>query len=478
MWLGRISMVLRFLVWVVWVGECCAALTFVVSYLIPASPTWAAAIFGILFVAGAMVAARWIRPTDSVPFALEGFYPQLSRAILGSGVLLRILWVAAVPPIQISDFDDYLQTSRRLLETGSYFGTVSGFLVRAFRPPGYPLFLAGWLKVVGDHSWTPALANLVLYVLSALLVEAVALQTAGRKAALAAAFLFAVWPSGIAITGLAASEPLSLLLFTAAGWFFVLSETDGFGASTLAGISAGLGALARPTGLAMPALWVAYILLCGYRTRKSLGHLALASLFMIITVAPWTLRNYRALGGFVPVSTNGGDVFYRANNPYANGTWTSRGERDTSFLLRDEIQWNRTTFAWGVQWIKANPLAFLKLAVRKQGIFLGEDSTGAYWAVARPYPQRQTLFKICLRISDLWWFTIWVLIVLALANWRDFFACNPRGGFFVLTVLSLVAIHSVFESQDRYHMAAVGFMVVIASLAVARPYPRSPLHTD
>jgi 4-amino-4-deoxy-L-arabinose transferase-like glycosyltransferase len=470
-WLRFTSKSLRFSLWFVWVLECFATFVFILRYLIPTIPNWAAVILAALLFAGAIIATRAVRLKDNISPYLKRSYWKYSLAILCLGTLLRLLWVVVVPPIQLSDFADYLGTSRHLLETGIYSTTVSDHLFRAFRPPGYSVFLAGWLEVLGDHSWTPAVANLLLYALSALVLERVALRTAGQKAALGTAFLFAIWPSGIAMTGLAASEPLTLLLFTAACWLFVLSEVYGFRASGIAGILAGFGALTRPTCLVIPALWFVYVLLYDDRLKRRFSHVATATLCMIIVVSPWTIRNYRVLGSFVPISTNGGDVFYRANNPYAVGGYTPRGEQDLSYLAGDEVGWNHTAFALGVKWIKANPFSFLKLVVKKQDIFLGEDNTGAYWSLARPYPQRIAAYEILHTISDLWWFAIWLLTAFVLVAWRDFFTRDPRGGFFALTILFFLAIHSVFESQDRYHMAEVGFMVVVASLAIARPHP-------
>jgi len=57
----------------------------------------------------------------------------------------------------------------------------------------------------------------------------------------------------------------------------------------------------------------------GWR-EEFLKNFLIASLFMAATIAPWTYRNWRVLHAWVPISTNGGDVFYRANNPLATAT--------------------------------------------------------------------------------------------------------------------------------------------------------------
>ena len=39
---------------------------------------------------------------------------------------------------------------------------------------------------------------------------------------------------------------------------------------------------------------------------------------MLLAILPWTMRNKLVLHHFVLVSTNGGSIFYRANNPKAD----------------------------------------------------------------------------------------------------------------------------------------------------------------
>ncbi len=467
---GLISSVQRLLsvaIYVVFLVEVFAALVFQADAFsshitIPTAISIGTLLFGIT------VAAAILRPRarDSVDGDFV-FHRLPLLAVILLGLLIRVLWLLLVPPVQTSDYLRYLEAARNLLARRTYTENLLGHHFRAFTPPGLPLFLAAGIGVVGDHTWTPALMNLGLYVLTALTIARLGVPLAGWRAAFWAIFLFAVWPSNIALTGLAASEPLFLFLLLLACLFLYLPSEVAVRWSPLCGIAAGLAALTRPTALTLPVLWVAALLTLG-SGRKRLKSVALASLFLVATVAPWTFRNYRVLGAFVPVSTNGGDVFYRANNPLATGTWTGKGERDLSPYLTDEVRWNQVGFVWGKEWILSHPLDFLKLSIKKQYIFLGSDETGIYWAVKRAHPQWDTVYSAGRVASDLWWVCLWLLLLFALISHRQDCLRHPRLMCLLLPFLYFSVIHSLFESQDRYHFPAVPFLLIVAALSCAR----------
>jgi len=442
-----------------------AALVFILNassehISVPVAALGGAAIFAAILIAA-------LKKSGPQPGGGSISHRGAGRAALwtAGGLVLRIAWVIAIPPVQTSDYLRYLQAGRNLLATHTYSEFLMGHTFRAFTPPGLPFFLAGGLLVFGDHSWMPAVLNCGLYLLSSVLVIAIARRAGAWNAAVLAAAIFAVWPSGLGLTGLAASEPLFVALFLLACFFVFLPEEASWGWAVAGGLAAGLATLTRPTALTLPALWAGAALLSASRPRGWRNAL-LATVALVAIVAPWSLRNYRVLGAFVPVSTNGGDVFYRANNPLATGSWTPKGERDLSPYLGNEVIWNKTGFAWGKEWIAKNPLAFLKLAVRKQYTFLGSDDTGAYWSIERPYPQWKTAAATGKVFSQIWWFALWVFALFSAIHWRREILRAPQLSCLLLPLLYFISIHSIFESQDRYHIPVVPFLIVIAVLTV------------
>lgn len=394
---------------------------------------------------------------------------RLLAAIVAAGIVLRLAWVVAFPPLQFSDYGDYWDLAVRLVETGEYMWPGANQL-RAWRPPGYSLMLAGLIWLFGPWPWLPTASNLAIYAATAWVVFATGRAAGSAHAGLIAAALVTVWPSYVAVAGFSGTEPVSILL-VAVLVLLVLQVRPGGGAVAAGiaiGIVAGVAALVRPTFMVVPAVVAATAFLSPRFDRARLVAAAVALVAMAATIAPWTVRNYAVFGEFVPISTNGGDILYRANNPLATGGYTSRGAIDTDALKSDEVAWDRRNQELAVAWIKANPVAFAKLAVRKAGIFLGTDETGVYLSLraavgGRDVPTDGEPLAIA---ANLFWIAVWLALGASLVlRWRAF-AASPAVAITTLFALLLLPIHMIYESQPRYHMPMLGPLAVLAGWAL------------
>jgi 4-amino-4-deoxy-L-arabinose transferase-like glycosyltransferase len=391
--------------------------------------------------------------------------------VIVAGTILRIVWIWAVPPVQLSDYQAYWELALRLVESGTYSEQVAGHELRAFRPPGYPFFLAAWMTVFGAQEWLPALTNILLFVATAITVYGIALRISGNTGiGVIAAMLLAVWPSYIAMTGLAASEPLSLLLLSATTWTLLKADNGRLSWAIATGLLSGFAMLVKSSFMLLPTVWYFYAIVGGDGSRRHIvRHAVLATFVAILVLVPWMTRNYAMFHAMVPISTNGGDVFYRANNPNASGGYTETGARSLSQYLHDEIEWNKTGYAWGMAWIRANPGEFAKLMIKKEAIFLGDDSTGFYWTLNRGHAMSGAVNRISEIAANMFWIVIWLLVVYELIRNRTHLRERADATCILASLLYLVAIHSVFESQPRYHMPMYGLLAVIAACAFASP---------
>ncbi|MGE0745912.1 MAG: ArnT family glycosyltransferase [Rhodospirillales bacterium] len=456
-----------------------AAVPFAFAWRMDAGP---AVVFGggvaawALALAVAAFAARgsgrvWPGTTDAAAVAAAEAVSRAGRllaAIVAVGVVLRLAWVVAFPPLQFSDYGDYWDLAVRLVETGEYVWRGTNEL-RAWRPPGYSLMLAGLIWVTGPWSWLPTVSNLAIYAATAWIVFAVGRAAGSARAGLIAAALVTVWPSYVAVTGFSGTEPISILLVAVLVLLVLRIRPGGAVAAGIAiGIVAGVAALVRPTFMVVPVVVAATAFLTPRLDRARLAAAAVALVAMAATIAPWTVRNYTVFGEFVPVSTNGGDILYRANNPLATGGYTSRGVIDTDALKSDEVAWDRRNQQLAVEWIKANPVAFAKLAVRKAGIFLGTDETGVYLSLraaagGRDVPTDDVPLAIA---ANLFWIALWLALGAGLLlRWRAF-AASPALAITTLFALLLLPIHMIYESQPRYHMPMIGPLAVLAAWAL------------
>jgi 4-amino-4-deoxy-L-arabinose transferase-like glycosyltransferase len=201
--------------------------------------------------------------------------------------------------------------------------------VRHFeRPPVYPLFVAGILKVTGTEAPPPGgdtgvpsavkVAQSLLGALTIWLIALVAYRAAGARAAATAAWLAALYPPLVWISAYLLSEALYVVLGLLAVW--CLGEAiDRTGASkrwpaVAAGVVAGIGILAKEAMVFFVMLALAWLIV---RRRLFLAGLLVAG--VVLTVLPWTVRNYAVHGRFVLGAPHGGVTLWTGNNRLARG---------------------------------------------------------------------------------------------------------------------------------------------------------------
>lgn len=390
------------------------------------------------------------------------------------GIILRVLWAWQYPAPQRSDQATYFALARGLVESHRY-GFPNGGL--AYWPPGYPFFLSLWFFVFGFKAWVPLLANLSLFAGTLVAVERLARRIGGAPAARLATLLLVPWPTMVMIVGFAGKELLVVFLLCLVLLTYC-DAADGAvrGSSTpkvfLSGLLLGITILTQPSFQLFPFVFVAYEYFCKEGWARA-GFRLLALTFAICAVIlPWTLRNHRVLGAWIPISTNGGDVLYRANNPLATGGYTPRGEQSLEGL--DEVARGRAGFRLGLEWIRANPQKFLALGVRKQILFLGDDAQGAFETLKRGLGIEGIRYIAWKGISNLYWWFLWMLILLTLTvHWRSSLSGDALLATLMLSVFYLFTVHSVFESGAKYHEPLMGLVVILAGQVVA---PRDSLN--
>src|SRR6185503_4896715 len=132
----------------------------------------------------------------------------------------------------------------------------------------------------------------------------------GSRWAAALAFLLtAFWPPFYRESLFLQTEPLfTMLVAFLMARFYVLVERPSFAVGLSCGVLAGLSALVRPTGLVVLAgLGLGWLVQSGYRALRSWRALAAVALGVVLVVVPWTIRNYRVSGSFVPVAVGTGE---------------------------------------------------------------------------------------------------------------------------------------------------------------------------
>jgi 4-amino-4-deoxy-L-arabinose transferase-like glycosyltransferase len=181
----------------------------------------------------------------------------------------------------------------------------------AWLAPVYPLLLAAIFKVFGVFTlasfYAAALLNCIFSALACFPVFSIGKRVSGLPAAASAAWLWAIFPSGILMpTEWIWDTSLSALLAATLLWATLrLAESPRTGDFVGYGALWGLCLLTNPAlGALLPFhfCWIAY---CHYR-RVSLrpGRFALAITILVAICLPWTVRNTVQFHRLIPLRSN------------------------------------------------------------------------------------------------------------------------------------------------------------------------------
>lgn len=174
------------------------------------------------------------------------------------------------------------------------------------RGPAYPAFIALVLIVTND--WWPysvQLAQCILFALICLMVYWMSSVLWNRQAGAVIALICAIHPLLIWYTSRIWVETISTFLFTsliAASLYFHLRPT--LARAALVGCVLAASALCKATFLVYTPL--VPILLLVIRGRKDIRLIAASLLVAIALISPWTYRNWRLTGHFIPIHVRTG----------------------------------------------------------------------------------------------------------------------------------------------------------------------------
>jgi 4-amino-4-deoxy-L-arabinose transferase-like glycosyltransferase len=234
--------------------------------------------------------------------------------LTAAGLVLRVAFLLLEPPVgPIGDERTWTNWAvLGLLSPRVHFSPFRTHMV--FYPPLYAYFIA----VVYAIFHTLAAVKWVQILVGALLVPAVGRvgeRAFGARVGLIAAAIVAFYPELVWFSVHFWSETL----FMAFLWwgFERLLAADGLdsrSAAAAAGLLWGLATLTRETTLyfvPLAAVWLAW-------GRWRSGGLARSALFLgacVLTIAPWTCRNWVVFHAFIPVGTAGSLNLYQGNAP-------------------------------------------------------------------------------------------------------------------------------------------------------------------
>lgn len=403
-------------------------------------------------------------------------------ALVALALVLRLLYVDATPGYELRhDARDYELHAQSIAVGEGYSRHVAYGRPTAFRPPGYPYFLAGVYRLAGaERAPQPRRVHVAriaqAYVGTAVvaLIGAVAMLLWGPAPGLAATALGAVYVPLITVGGAVMSEPLFAVAMLAALLAALVHRRSAhrYRYALLTGVLAGLAVLTRANAVVM-LLPLAFAAWDGRPRRAwpSLGPPVVLLVAAVLTITPWTIRNATQLHAFVPLSTQLGSSLAGTyndaarNDPDDPGAWRSvkhvpqyaslwRQVRTTPEAVLDQ-----RLRAASRRYIAAHPFYVAEVGFWNTLRMLDLDGRRRWRATA-------ATISIDARWADRGVLCFWLFALLALAGAAT--RAARRTPLFVWAIPALLFASVVFLAVEtpRYRTALDPFIVLLAAVAV------------
>jgi hypothetical protein len=238
--------------------------------------------------------------------------------------LAVLMWSVRRPFPATGDEPLYEELAANLLAGRGY---VAHGVPWVWRPPGWPLVLAGLHALLGPGRAGIVLVQGLFDCGTALLSGWIALRVTESRAAAAIAFLLVLaWPPFLREARFMQTEPLfTLCVMATVAVFTRFALAPSAAGAFVVGLVAGVASLVRPNGLApLAGLVLGWSFHRLGALRSDAPRWAALVIGVALVLAPWTLRNARIFHAFIPVSTGGGELLYMGSTPETEGRWDSQ----------------------------------------------------------------------------------------------------------------------------------------------------------
>jgi len=400
------------------------------------------------------------------------FPPLMSFVVVALAIVLRVLWVLAVPTKPVGDFAMYVESAAHLVEHGAFD---SEYVYM----PGY-IFLIAPVQALGGGWLATKLVGAVLGGLGAGAVVGIARTMAGgsTRIALVAGMLYACWPAGIALASVTGTDmPAAVLLVVAAYFLVRFAGERPLLAAILFGVFTGFAAYIRAIVVPLAALSVLVFHAQKRTWRTSIKSTAIACLVAMLMLVPWAVRNRLRYGETFFTDSHGGLTALVGANPNTDGRYSrslNRMFRDvTGFALLAEPhrEADRTSLAMAKTWIEFDPLFTVGLLASKAERLLVHERALLYWPLFRAGvlpPAYQAFFAhhraSIEAVADTFWLTVLALALMGGA------VAYARKQWLALSLvpqaIALALLYTAIFSEPRYRLPIFMLLLPLSALAI------------
>lgn len=270
-----------------------------------------AIIIFLLFMLLVLVSWNKIRNFISSITDIKRFFVLILLLVTIAKIFLLIF----VQTIPFSDAELYLNLANRLFETGSYINGRGDYSV--YFPVGYPFVLSLFYHISSNPVLIAKIFNIFVFSGTLIILYGLFKTRLNKNQLVIFLIIFTFLPNNLFSSNVLMTD----YLFLFASWlilYLILKYENSYVYLILIGILIGLAAYIRPLALIFPLLFLIYFVKFLDETNP-ISKFGLLTVFMLLTILPWTYRNYSLFGSVIPVSANTGVNFLIGNHANSNG---------------------------------------------------------------------------------------------------------------------------------------------------------------
>lgn len=385
----------------------------------------------------------------------------------------------STPPVAGTDAGEYDNYAWNLAQGLGYSGFSPDVVgpdglplshLTTYRSPGTSFAWAGLYRVFGHRYSVVRATECLMDVLTILLLYWIGYKCYGRTVGLLTAAVYAIWPTALIYTSQLASEGQYTFLFCC---FILLSlefaERRRWSWAIAAGFVLGLALLTRGNAIFMVVLMVPWGIWQFRKMPRAMVRSMAIPAVALLTLVPWTIRNYRVFHAFLPFQSGGGDVLLGSNNriiandPSYYGYWIYAVSdlpeyRDQITAPNNEIVRDQVEKRLAVQWLRDHPETWW---------YFAETRFRRSWT---PFLQAKSprVFRIGMLVSYgpiLLLFVVGVFPTLIRA-----LKTKSPAWLLHLGILHFLLTAEVFWGSSRFRYPVEGLIIVVASETLVRLY--------
>jgi 4-amino-4-deoxy-L-arabinose transferase-like glycosyltransferase len=391
------------------------------------------------------------------------------------------------------DAVDYYRYAQNLALRGTFSQSVLSAppVADSYRDPGYPLFLAAWMKAIPQwDAWYAAvlLSQALLGGLTVTLVLASLARILPIGFLVPAGLLMAIWPHSISITSYLLSETLFAFLCALALYSLSKCLSSRSRLSAMAsGITFSLAALCNAIMLPCAPLLALYLFKRRHLNASTALIFAAAA---IVTASPWLIRNAMLSG---PHESSAG----RASANLVQGSWPIYHDAYQAAMKNDplaidamnaidaEVATTQASLLKGIPLLAhrmmQHPLRYGLWYLTKPALLwgwnirIGQGDIYVYPTRNSPFKTKaswQLVASLCKALNPLIGFLAAIGCLFALRT-RDPSQATADALAAILVYVTL--IYALLQSEPRYSIPFRGFEIGMGLFAVASIYWRLKL---